>query len=82
MVLGRATRQELVLIPNELNDIEGAPGLCAGATTFDALRNSGAYPGDAVAIQGVGGLGHLAIQYAKSMGFKTVAISHSNDKKS
>ena len=72
---------ELVLIPDELDDIEGAPLLCAGATTFDALRNSGAKPGDVVAIQGVGGLGHLAIQYAKRMGFKTVAISRSADKK-
>lgn len=73
--------EELILIPDELNDIEGAPLLCAGATTFDALRNSGAHPGDVVAIQGVGGLGHLAIQYAKRMGFKTVAISGSTDKK-
>jgi propanol-preferring alcohol dehydrogenase len=72
--------EELVHIPDELNDIEGAPMLCAGATTFDALRNSGANPGDVVAIQGVGGLGHLAIQYANRMGFKTVAISRSTDK--
>lgn len=72
--------EELVLIPDELNDIEGAPLLCAGATTFDALRNSGANPGDVVAIQGVGGLGHLAIQYANRMGFKTIAISRSTDK--
>ena len=73
--------EELILIPDELNDIEGAPLLCAGATTFDALRNSGAHPGDVVAIQGIGGLGHLAIQYANRMGFKTVAISGSTDKK-
>lgn len=73
--------ENLILIPDELDDIEGAPLLCAGATTFDALRNSGAHPGDVVAIQGVGGLGHLAIQYAKRMGFKTIAISHSTDKK-
>lgn len=76
-----AEAEKLVLIPEELDGVEGAPLLCAGATTFDALRNSGAHPGDVVAIQGVGGLGHLAIQYAKSMGFKTVAISHSSDKK-
>jgi 2-desacetyl-2-hydroxyethyl bacteriochlorophyllide A dehydrogenase len=67
--------QELILIPDELNEIEGAPLLCAGATTFDALKNSGAKPGEIVAIQGVGGLGHLAVQYAKKMGFKTIAIS-------
>jgi len=73
--------EELILIPDELNDIEGAPLLCAGVTTYDALRNSGARPGDVVAIQGVGGLGHLAIQYAKRMGFKTIALSRSTDKK-
>lgn len=73
--------EELILIPDELNEIEGAPLLCAGATTFDALRNSGACPGDVVAIQGVGGLGHLAIQYAKRMGFKTIALSRGTDKK-
>lgn len=73
--------QELVQIPEELNEIEAAPLLCAGVTTFDALRNSGAKPGDVVAIQGVGGLGHLAIQYAKKMGFKTVAISRGMDKR-
>ncbi|SPF37051.1 Alcohol dehydrogenase GroES domain protein [Candidatus Desulfosporosinus infrequens] len=72
--------EELILIPDELNEIEGAPLLCAGVTTFDALRNSGARPGDVVAIQGVGGLGHLAIQYAKRMGFKTVALSRGTDK--
>ena len=73
--------EELILVPDELNDIEGAPLLCAGVTTFDALRNSGARPGDVVAIQGVGGLGHLAIQYAKRMGFKTIALSRGTDKK-
>lgn len=73
--------EELILIPDELNDLEGAPLLCAGVTTFDALRNSGARPGDVVAIQGVGGLGHLAIQYAKRMGFKTIALSRGTDKK-
>jgi propanol-preferring alcohol dehydrogenase len=75
------TAQELVPIPEELNEMEAAPLLCAGATTFDALRNSGAKPGEVVAIQGIGGLGHLAIQYAKNMGFKTVAISRGMDKK-
>jgi len=75
------TDSELVTIPEDLNEIEGAPLLCAGVTTFDALKNSGAKPGDVVAIQGVGGLGHLAIQYAKNMGFKTVAISRGAEKK-
>jgi len=73
--------QELVQIPQDLSSTQAAPLLCAGATTFDALRNSGAKPGDIVAIQGVGGLGHLAIQYAKKMGFKTVAISRGMDKR-
>jgi len=73
--------KELVLIPEDLNSIEAAPLLCAGVTTFDALKCSGAKPGDIVAVQGVGGLGHLAIQYAKKMGFKTVAISRGSDKR-
>ena len=73
--------KELVLIPDDLNSIEAAPLLCAGVTTFDALKCSGAKPGDIVAIQGVGGLGHLAIQYAKKMGFKTVVISRGSDKR-
>jgi alcohol dehydrogenase, propanol-preferring len=73
--------KELILIPEELNATEGAPLLCAGLTTFDALKNSGAKPGEVVAIQGVGGLGHLAIQYAKKMGFKTIAISRGLDKR-
>lgn len=72
---------QLIMIPDELNEIEGAPLLCAGSTTFDALRNSGARPGDVVAIQGIGGLGHLAVQYAKRMGFLTVALSRGSDKK-
>jgi propanol-preferring alcohol dehydrogenase len=75
------TEQELVMIPEELNEIEGAPLLCAGVTTFDALKNSGAKPGDIVAIQGIGGLGHLGIQYAKKMGFKTIAISRGKNKR-
>lgn len=64
-----------------INENESAPLLCAGVTTFDALRNSGAKPGDVVAIQGVGGLGHLAIQYAKKMGFETIAISRGGNKR-
>lgn len=70
----------LASIPDELNSIEAAPLLCAGMTTFNALRNSGARGGDIVAVQGIGGLGHLAIQFASKLGFKTVAISRGQDK--
>lgn len=62
-------------IPDELSAVEAGPLLCAGITTYNALRNSGARPGDVVAIQGIGGLGHLAVQYARRMGFRTVALS-------
>ncbi len=72
---------ELVTIPAELDAMETAPLLCAGVTTFDALQNSGAQPGDVVAVQGIGGLGHLALQYADKMGFRVVAISRGADKK-
>ena len=72
--------QELVLILEELKEAEAAPLLCAGVTTFEALKNSGAKPGDVIAIQGIGGLGHLALQYAKKMGFKTVAISRGSSR--
>jgi propanol-preferring alcohol dehydrogenase len=68
-------------IPEELEPAEAAPLLCAGVTTFNSMRNSGAKPGDTVAVQGIGGLGHLAIQYAARMGFRTVAISRGADKK-
>jgi D-arabinose 1-dehydrogenase-like Zn-dependent alcohol dehydrogenase len=67
-------------IPAELDAADAAPLLCAGITTYNSLRHSGARPGDVVAIQGVGGLGHLAIQYAQRMGFHTVAISRGKDK--
>lgn len=67
-------------IPNELSALEAAPLMCAGETTFSALRNSNARPGDLVAIQGIGGLGHLAVQYAQKAGFRTVAISRGSDK--
>lgn len=70
----------LASIPDDLNAIEAAPLMCAGITTFNALRNSGARGGDIVAVQGVGGLGHLAIQFANKLGFKTVAISRGQDK--
>jgi D-arabinose 1-dehydrogenase-like Zn-dependent alcohol dehydrogenase len=67
-------------VPQELSDIEAAPLLCAGITTFNALRHSGAGPGEVVAILGLGGLGHLGVQYAAKMGYKTVAIARGPDK--
>jgi len=66
--------EALVAIPDGLTDAEAAPLLCAGVTTFNALRHSGAAPGDLVAIQGVGGLGHLGIQFANKFGYKVAAI--------
>jgi D-arabinose 1-dehydrogenase-like Zn-dependent alcohol dehydrogenase len=70
----------LALVPAELRAAEGAPLMCAGVTTFNALRHSGARPGDLVAILGIGGLGHLGVQYAAKMGFRTVAIARGQDK--
>jgi D-arabinose 1-dehydrogenase-like Zn-dependent alcohol dehydrogenase len=67
-------------IPDALDAVDAAPLLCAGITTFNALRHSGARPGDVVAVQGIGGLGHLALQYASRMGFHTVALSRGRDK--
>jgi alcohol dehydrogenase, propanol-preferring len=67
-------------IPEGLEAAEAGPLLCAGVTTYNSLRNSGARPGDTVAVQGIGGLGHLAIQYAAKMGFRTVALSSGADK--
>ena len=67
-------------IPEKLKAVDAGPLLCAGVTTYNSLRNSGARPGDTVAVQGIGGLGHLAIQYAAKMGFRTVAISRGADK--
>lgn len=72
MMLARATG--LVAIPAELDSLEAAPILCAGIATFNALRKSGAQAGDIVAILGIGGLGHMALQYARRMGFKVVAL--------
>jgi D-arabinose 1-dehydrogenase-like Zn-dependent alcohol dehydrogenase len=72
--------EALASIPDELEAAAAAPLLCAGITTFNALRNSGAKPGDLVAIQGIGGLGHLALQFARRMGFHTVAIARGKDK--
>lgn len=67
-------------IPDALNNFDAAPLLCAGVSTFNALRNSGAKAGETVAILGIGGLGHLAVQFAKNMGFYTVAIARGKDK--
>ena len=72
--------EALARIPVSLDAAEAAPLLCAGVTTFNALRNSGARPGDTVAVQGIGGLGHLAIQFASRLGFRTVALSRGADK--
>lgn len=76
-----AKESDLVLIPKGLSPVESAPLLCAGVTTYSALKNCGAKSGDLVAVCGIGGLGHLAIQYGNKMGFNIVAISRSEDKK-
>ena len=77
----RSFRSEAVArIPDELDAANAGPLLCAGVTTYNALRNSGARAGDTVAVQGIGGLGHLAIQYAARMGFRTIALSSGADK--
>jgi D-arabinose 1-dehydrogenase-like Zn-dependent alcohol dehydrogenase len=70
----------LAAIPDELSDVEAAPILCAGITTFNSLRNIGARAGDLVAILGIGGLGHLGVQFAAKMGFHTVAVARGSDK--
>jgi len=77
-----ASSTALALIPDELAFVEAGPLVCAGVTTFNALRNSGAVAGDTVAILGLGGLGHLGVQYAAKMGFRTVAIARGSDKAS
>jgi D-arabinose 1-dehydrogenase-like Zn-dependent alcohol dehydrogenase len=76
-----ARSEVLVSIPEELDTYEGAPLLCAGRTVFGALKYSDARGGDLVAIHGIGGLGHLALQYSLKLGFKTVALSRGTDKK-
>lgn len=70
----------LAAIPDELPPEEAGPFMCAGVTVYNALRNSGARGGDIVAIHGVGGLGHLGVQYARQMGFRTVALNRGKDK--
>jgi D-arabinose 1-dehydrogenase-like Zn-dependent alcohol dehydrogenase len=76
-----ARAEALVEIPEELDSCESAPLLCAGRTVFGALKSSGAQGGDVVAVHGIGGLGHLAIQYSRKLGFKTIALSRGSDKR-
>jgi D-arabinose 1-dehydrogenase-like Zn-dependent alcohol dehydrogenase len=71
--------EALVSIPDSLTDAEAAPLLCAGITTYNALRHSGAFPGDLVAIQGIGGLGHLGVQFANKFGYKVAAIGRGSE---
>jgi len=75
-----ASREAVASVPEGLTAVEAAPLMCAGITTFNALRNSGARSGDLVAVVGLGGLGHLAVQYAAKMGFRTVGIARGKDK--
>lgn len=75
-----AQASALARVPAELDSVESAPLLCAGITTFNALRHCGAAPGDLVAIHGVGGLGHLGIQFAAHAGYRTVAVNRGRDK--
>ncbi|GAB6860707.1 alcohol dehydrogenase [Haloplanus litoreus] len=73
--------EALAAVPEDLAAVDAAPLLCAGVTTYNALRNSDARPGDLVAVVGVGGLGHLGVQYARAAGFETVAVSRSPEKR-
>jgi len=75
-----AEARGIASIPDELSSAEAAPLLCAGVTTYNALRNAGLRGGDLVAVQGIGGLGHLGIRFARQMGFRTVAIGRGHDK--
>src|SRR5438034_2599697 len=71
--------EALALIPESLDPAEAAPLLCAGITTYNSLRHSGARPGDLVAIQGIGGLGHLGIQFANKFGYRVAAVSRGKE---
>jgi len=71
--------ETLAVIPDQLPAEEAGPFMCAGVTVFNALRHSGARPGELVAVQGIGGLGHLGVQYAREMGFETVALGRGKD---
>jgi D-arabinose 1-dehydrogenase-like Zn-dependent alcohol dehydrogenase len=75
-----APAEAVAAIPDDLSAADAAPLLCAGITVYNALRNSGARAGDLVAVQGIGGLGHLGVQYARQMGFRTFAIGRGKDK--
>jgi D-arabinose 1-dehydrogenase-like Zn-dependent alcohol dehydrogenase len=75
-----APASAVALMPTELRAVEAAPLMCAGVTTFNALRNAGGRSGDVVAVLGLGGLGHLGVQYAAKMGFRTVGIARGKDK--
>jgi D-arabinose 1-dehydrogenase-like Zn-dependent alcohol dehydrogenase len=75
-----AEARALSSVPDELTSAEAAPLLCAGVTTYNALRNAGLRGGDLVAVQGIGGLGHLGVQFARQMGFHTVAIGRGREK--
>jgi len=75
-----APAEAVASMPDDLPADEAAPLLCAGITVYNALRNSGARGGDVVAVQGIGGLGHLGVQYARQLGFRTVAIGRGSDK--
>jgi len=75
-----ARAEALARVPEELSAVEAAPLMCAGITTFNSLRNSGARPGEVVAVLGLGGLGHLGVQFAAKLGFKAVAIARGQDK--
>jgi D-arabinose 1-dehydrogenase-like Zn-dependent alcohol dehydrogenase len=74
-----APANALVAMPDSLGDVEAAPLLCAGITTYNALRHSGALPGDLVAVLGIGGLGHLGIQFANKFGYKVAAIGRGSE---
>ncbi|MCV5520115.1 zinc-binding dehydrogenase, partial [Escherichia coli] len=67
-------------IPAELSSVHAAPILCAGTATFNALRHSGARAGDRVAVLGMGGLGHMAVQYARKMGFEVTVVARGHEK--
>jgi len=75
-----APQEAVAALPDDLDFADAAPLLCAGITTYNALRNAGAAPGDLVAVQGIGGLGHLGVQYAVTFGFEVAALSRGTDK--
>src|SRR5437016_12293824 len=75
-----AEARSMASIPEELSSADAAPLVCAGITTYNALRNAGLRGGDLVAVQGIGGLGHLGVQFARHMGFRTVAIGGGREK--